>query len=102
MFVFSGYRGSFQVSYRTLGRTQSCPRRDRRRGRRVGVGEMTLLETDRVTAGTVPRAGERERDRAEPVRARASVAGKFLYVGDEKFYARVVTYGPFRPGPDGC
>ena len=28
--------------------------------------------------------------------------GKFLYVGNEKLYVRGVTYGPFRPGPDGC
>ncbi|HZS34840.1 MAG TPA: glycosyltransferase, partial [Methylomirabilota bacterium] len=27
--------------------------------------------------------------------------GKFLYVGDEKFWVRGVTYGTFRPGPDG-
>lgn len=30
------------------------------------------------------------------------VRGKFLYVGDEKFYARGVTYGPFCPTADGC
>ncbi len=28
--------------------------------------------------------------------------GKFLYVGDEKFWVRGVTYGTFRPGPDGA
>ena len=27
--------------------------------------------------------------------------GKFLYVGDEKLWVRGVTYGTFRPGPDG-
>jgi GT2 family glycosyltransferase len=27
--------------------------------------------------------------------------GKFLWTGDEKVYVRGVTYGPFRPGPDG-
>src|SRR5690242_2666221 len=32
---------------------------------------------------------------------RASVRGKFIWVGEEKFYVRGVTYGPFRPGPDG-
>jgi O-antigen biosynthesis protein len=33
---------------------------------------------------------------------RTRVAGKFLYVGDEKFYIRGVTYGPFRPNEQGC
>ncbi len=28
--------------------------------------------------------------------------GKFLFLGDQKFYVRGVTYGPFRPEPDGC
>ena len=33
---------------------------------------------------------------------RATVRGKFIYVGDEKFYVRGVTYGPFRPDEHGC
>lgn len=33
---------------------------------------------------------------------RPRVEGKFLYVGEEKFYVRGVTYGPFRPEEDGC
>jgi O-antigen biosynthesis protein len=32
---------------------------------------------------------------------RPSVRGKFLYVGDRKFYVRGVTYGTFCPTPDG-
>ncbi|HEY6208451.1 MAG TPA: glycosyltransferase, partial [Gemmatimonadales bacterium] len=32
---------------------------------------------------------------------RPTVRGKFLYVGDEKFYVRGVTYGTFRPRADG-
>ena len=32
---------------------------------------------------------------------RPTAAGKFLYRGDEKLYLRGVTYGTFRPGPDG-
>ena len=32
---------------------------------------------------------------------RPRVAGKFLFVGEEKFYVRGVTYGPFRPEADG-
>jgi GT2 family glycosyltransferase len=38
----------------------------------------------------------------ELVGARPSVSGKFLFVGQEKFYVRGVTYGPFRAEPDGC
>jgi len=33
---------------------------------------------------------------------RAAIKGKFIYVGDEKFYIRGVTYGPFRPDRHGC
>jgi GT2 family glycosyltransferase len=33
---------------------------------------------------------------------RVHVAGKFLYVGNDKFYIRGVTYGPFRPNEQGC
>src|SRR5580658_5411545 len=32
---------------------------------------------------------------------RPSVRGKFFRVGEAKFYLKGVTYGPFRPGPDG-
>jgi len=32
---------------------------------------------------------------------RPTLRGKFLWVGEEKFYVRGVTYGPFRPHPDG-
>jgi hypothetical protein len=34
-----------------------------------------------------------------PLRPR--VAGKFIFIGEEKFYVRGVTYGPFKPDPDG-
>lgn len=33
---------------------------------------------------------------------RPRVAGKFIFVGDEKFYVRGVTYGTFAPGEDGA
>ena len=33
---------------------------------------------------------------------RPGVAGKFLFIADEKFPIRGVTYGPFRPESDGC
>jgi GT2 family glycosyltransferase len=32
---------------------------------------------------------------------RPRVAGKFIFIGDEKFYVRGVTYGPFKPEADG-
>ncbi|MBV7336724.1 hypothetical protein KFU94_52530 [Chloroflexi bacterium TSY] len=28
--------------------------------------------------------------------------GKFIFIDDEKFYVRGVTYGPFRPDGNGC
>lgn len=34
--------------------------------------------------------------------SRVRVAGKFLYAGNERVVVKGVTYGPFRPGPDGC
>ena len=33
---------------------------------------------------------------------RVRVAGKFVWLGDEKFLIRGVTYGTFRPAADGC
>ena len=39
---------------------------------------------------------------ADAVGVRPRPRGKFLYVGDEKFWVRGVTYGTFRPGDDGC
>jgi GT2 family glycosyltransferase len=33
---------------------------------------------------------------------RPRVAGKFIFIGEEKFYVRGVTYGPFKPEADGC
>lgn len=33
---------------------------------------------------------------------RPCVQGKFIFVGDEKFYMRGITYGPFRPDEEGC
>ena len=37
-----------------------------------------------------------------PPDIRPEVRGKFLFIGNEKFYIRGVTYGPFRPEEDGC
>ncbi len=38
---------------------------------------------------------------AAPALERPRVRGKFLWLGGEKFYVKGVTYGTFRPGPDG-
>jgi GT2 family glycosyltransferase len=38
---------------------------------------------------------------AEAVNVRPSVRGKFIFVGEEKFYVRGVTYGTFRPNEQG-
>src|SRR5688572_24833807 len=37
----------------------------------------------------------------EPALPRLRVGGKFLFAGDEKFYLRGVTYGPFAPDAAG-
>ena len=33
--------------------------------------------------------------------ARPTVSGKFFRLGEAKFYLKGLTYGPFRPDPDG-
>src|SRR5207302_2392146 len=33
---------------------------------------------------------------------RPTAKGKFLFLGNQKFYVRGATYGPFRPDPSGC
>jgi len=38
---------------------------------------------------------------ADGVPPRPRVAGKFIFIGNEKFYVRGVTYGPFKPDADG-
>ena len=49
------------------------------------------------------RASERPLSQVDPSGFEpVTVAGKFLAAGDEPFYVRGVTYGPFAPGPDGC
>src|SRR6266576_553345 len=47
---------------------------------------------DRTTPSDLP---------AAPTTLRPRVRGKFLFLGDEKFYVRGVTYGTFRPRGDG-
>src|SRR5688500_15144866 len=54
-----------------------------------------------MTTGTITNAQLLEE--LVPVTASAlpTVRGKFLFVGEEKFLVRGVTYGGFRPGVDG-
>jgi GT2 family glycosyltransferase len=56
--------------------------------------------TESPTSSAPVRAARLRPDDGTP-RARPTAAGKFLYRGDDKLYARGVTYGPFRPGRDG-
>ena len=39
---------------------------------------------------------------AEEATERFAASGKFLFRGDEKFFLRGVSYGPFAPGRDGA
>ena len=59
-----------------------------------------------LAVGVAParRAGERPVAPPSiiPAAGRPSVRGKFLFVGEEKFYIRGVTYGTFRPRADGA
>src|SRR3989449_10843090 len=53
-------------------------------------------------AGHAPiAAAPRRADRGGRADLRPRVRGKFLFLGDQKFYVRGVTYGTFRPRPDG-
>jgi GT2 family glycosyltransferase len=50
---------------------------------------------------TLASAQDMTRDSSAGCFARITARGKFLWAGDEKFYVRGVTYGPFHPDPDG-
>src|SRR2546426_8339687 len=54
---------------------------------------IASLETEKIAQG----AGG-----SETLARRPRAKGKFLFVGETKFYVRGVTYGPFRPEADGC
>ena len=60
---------------------------------------MTATLLDPVSS-FLPSDPSSEVDLTDYVRPHA--AGKFLYTGDQKFYPRGVTYGPFRPDEAGC
>jgi len=57
-----------------------------------------VIETDDLSQVEEMLQGELASDLFAP---RAVVKGKFLYIGDKKFYVRGVTYGTFRPQEDG-
>jgi GT2 family glycosyltransferase len=57
---------------------------------------------NRESRGAVaPAPSELQRSRLATAFLRPEVRGKFIFVGDQKLYARGVTYGAFRPDPDG-
>ena len=60
---------------------------------------MSLRSSTEERYVPVPSSGAQMRAAAMQ---RPLVKGKFLFVGDEKFLARGVTYGPFRPNELGC
>src|SRR5712691_734209 len=65
-----------------------------------GPHEMSATVVPAATPAcdlTIPRTA---RPTARPW-VRPTLRGKFLWVGEEKFYIRGVTYGPFRPHADG-
>ncbi|CAN5649766.1 hypothetical protein BH09PLA1_BH09PLA1_32690 [soil metagenome] len=61
----------------------------------LAVREETIKPSTRIIAG-----GGRQR-RAEPVTNRVRRDGKFFRLGNQKFYVKGVTYGPFEPNADG-
>jgi O-antigen biosynthesis protein len=58
-----------------------------------------LDEASPIEAATHPSVGAR--DSVVVPLPRVRVAGKFLFVGDSKFWVKGVTYGTFAPGEDG-
>ena len=60
---------------------------------------MSLRRTLNEGSGVVPSSLLQT---LPPITARPLVRGKFLFLADEKFLARGVTYGPFRPNQRGC
>jgi GT2 family glycosyltransferase len=59
-----------------------------------------LGRTGLITDLVHDRNGQQDRSGGQ-ARARPTVRGKFLFVGDRKLYLRGVTYGTFRPDADG-
>ncbi|HKU38881.1 MAG TPA: glycosyltransferase [Polyangiales bacterium] len=59
----------------------------------LGRGTAVLRREEGIDTGSMPLA-------KTEVAVRPSIRGKFLFVGEEKFFVRGVTYGAFRPDED--
>ncbi|MCC6193380.1 MAG: glycosyltransferase [Burkholderiales bacterium] len=76
-------------------------RRDRISARRR-VFLVSNLDTAPVSQDNAPAAAARRSPAAEALAAaRVAARGKFLFVGERKYWVKGVTYGPFRPDADG-
>ena len=68
----------------------------------VRVRPGAAARRDRIEHASIFSQSARPPNLASPLGAsRPQASGKFLCVGGEKLYVRGVTYGAFRPGPDG-
>lgn len=65
-----------------------------------GKSDMALSEAEMPREAAADRGDMADLDPSR-VSARPRVLGKALFVGDDKFWVKGVTYGTFRPGPDG-
>src|SRR5437667_5152695 len=61
---------------------------------------MSILERE-SGAPVAPVPSEIVRSRLATTFLRPEVRGKFIFIGDDKFFVRGVTYGAFRPDADG-
>jgi GT2 family glycosyltransferase len=66
----------------------------------LAVSEATSPALRSTGSRIAPTHHGRQR-RAEPITNRVRRDGKFFRLGDEKFYVKGVTYGPFEPNADG-
>ncbi|HEV2394749.1 MAG TPA: glycosyltransferase [Verrucomicrobiae bacterium] len=63
-----------------------------------------IIESSLIKSSRQPALGNglSGADSATGPQERPSIQGKFFFTGNQKFYIRGVTYGPFRPESDGC
>ena len=87
------------MSYRPIKRVEAATLgiKETRVLARVSEHVSDVLQTD--PRARIPRISPRAETDAVQVRLEAK--GKFLFAGDEKFYAKGVTYGAFRPNDKG-
>src|SRR5947208_13772406 len=62
---------------------------------------MTVAAVLEPHVGDTPAVQTGRHRRAEPVTNRVRRDGKFFRLGENKFYVKGVTYGPFAPNADG-